>query len=197
MSDKSDTIEHWVQIQQTTVDGMVAEIERLRFALAFYADERRYLGANQWCPDETDAYQPEGLGYRLDVTRDYGNIARKALNHDGPANQTTICKICDGSGLIDPMLPAHDPANGLCETCHGLGSAPQTTAFGVCNECKGIGVLAGHTCSVCEGSGRLVNFQAIRRVQEWLGDEREAGRLIFAVSDAWIAQLLKIAENGH
>jgi hypothetical protein len=92
MSDKSDTIEHWVQIQQTTVDGMVAEIERLRFALAFYADERRYLGANQWCPDETDAYQPEGLGYRLDVTRDYGNIARKALNHDGPANQTTICK---------------------------------------------------------------------------------------------------------
>lgn len=48
-------------------------------ALLFYADETRYHGANQRLESTPDSHQPEGLPYRLDVTRDGGAIARKAL----------------------------------------------------------------------------------------------------------------------
>jgi DnaJ-class molecular chaperone len=51
--------------------------------------------------------------------------------------QTTTCKTCDGSGLIDPMLSAHDPANGLCDACGGKGAVPPTTDAEQCaNEAR-------------------------------------------------------------
>jgi hypothetical protein len=57
---------------------LMNEVSRLRMALAFYADPLRYEGANMR-PILDDPYQPENLVYRLDVTRDFGKIAREAL----------------------------------------------------------------------------------------------------------------------
>jgi len=53
--------------------------EPLREALEFYADPTRYSGPNQRFEGDPDKYQPEGLYYRLDATRDGGSIARRAL----------------------------------------------------------------------------------------------------------------------
>lgn len=59
------------------LDVMVKLMEA-REALAFYADHQRYCGPN--ChPIPNDVHQPRGLIYRLDVTRDGGQIARAAL----------------------------------------------------------------------------------------------------------------------
>lgn len=41
----------------------------------------------------------------------------------------------------------------------------------------------------------IASDEAVQRVQAWLADEREAGRCIFALDDAWIVRLLKAA-NG-
>ncbi len=55
------------------------EIERLRAALSFYANRARYDGGNQIAlPD--DPHQPNGCPYLWDVTRDGGEIARRAIN---------------------------------------------------------------------------------------------------------------------
>jgi hypothetical protein len=54
-------------------------IAKLKMALAFYADERRYEGPNQK-PIENDPYQPDHeFPYLLDIIRDGGSIAREAL----------------------------------------------------------------------------------------------------------------------
>lgn len=37
--------------------------------------------------------------------------------------------------------------------------------------------------------------EAVRRVQAWLADERDAGRCALELKDAWIARLLEAA-NG-
>ena len=59
-----------------------AEIaERVRTlitALKFYADERRYKGPNQ-NPIPNDPYAKPDAVYIQDVTKDHGDIARKAL----------------------------------------------------------------------------------------------------------------------
>ena len=59
-------------------DEKNAEIERLRAALEFYADSRRYEGGNQR-PIQTDPHQPPDCPYLWDVTRDRGKIAEAAL----------------------------------------------------------------------------------------------------------------------
>lgn len=38
-------------------------------------------------------------------------------------------------------------------------------------------------------------MSAVARVQAWLADEREAGRCVLSVSDAWVAQLLDAAKE--
>ena len=59
---------------------LIEENERLREAVTFYADERRYNGPNQrragW-PD--DPFTGDDESYTRDVTRDGGEIARQAL----------------------------------------------------------------------------------------------------------------------
>jgi hypothetical protein len=57
---------------------LMNEAARLRTALEFYADPRRYEGPNT-NPIPNDPYQPEELVYRLDIIRDGGQIARNAL----------------------------------------------------------------------------------------------------------------------
>ena len=59
--------------------------EGLREALSFYADESRYFGPNQPLRQEADRWSAAaGLtAYRLDVTRDGGQIARRALAGKG------------------------------------------------------------------------------------------------------------------
>jgi hypothetical protein len=42
---------------------------------------------------------------------------------------------------------------------------------------------------------RASSDPAVRRVQSWLADEREAGRCVFDVSDFWIARLLEVADG--
>lgn len=55
-----------------------AEIEKLRRALEFYADYRRYQGSNN--PTiEGDPYQPPDCPYLWDVGRDGGAIAKRAI----------------------------------------------------------------------------------------------------------------------
>jgi hypothetical protein len=49
-----------------------------RFALAFYAQRRRYEGSNGR-PEKDDPYTPEGAPYMQDVHRDGGDLARTAL----------------------------------------------------------------------------------------------------------------------
>lgn len=55
-------------------------VQRLEWALRFYADERRYHGSNQrasWYGE--DEYGPDSGGYFRDVGRDIGHIARTIL----------------------------------------------------------------------------------------------------------------------
>lgn len=54
------------------------ENARLRNALSFYADGRRYQGANQR-PIPDDPFAKPDAVYILDVTRDHGSIATAAL----------------------------------------------------------------------------------------------------------------------
>lgn len=55
-----------------------AQLASVRKALEFYADPYRYEGPNL-SPLVNDPLQPVDLVYRLDVTRDFGHIARSAL----------------------------------------------------------------------------------------------------------------------
>lgn len=59
-------------------ESLERENEALRRALRFYADSNRYHGPNRRL-EVMDEYQPANLVYLLDVTRDGGSIARKAL----------------------------------------------------------------------------------------------------------------------
>lgn len=52
-------------------------IERLELALKFYADPQRYNGSNQ--RNDSDDSFSDGAPYLKDVSRDGGEIARKAL----------------------------------------------------------------------------------------------------------------------
>lgn len=60
-----------------------AEIDRLREALTFYSDTRRYQGANQPYRDGDDPFTPTGSPFLIDVMRDGGTIARAALRGGG------------------------------------------------------------------------------------------------------------------
>lgn len=57
---------------------LTAQVAALKHALQFYADPTRYDGPNQR-RTEPDHYTPPDQGYRRDVTRDGGLIARSAL----------------------------------------------------------------------------------------------------------------------
>lgn len=65
----TDTVERW------NSRPLVAALVK---ALEFYANPSRYEGANM-SPLPDDPFQPSDLVYRLDVTRDNGEIARAAL----------------------------------------------------------------------------------------------------------------------
>jgi hypothetical protein len=70
-------------IQAVNADNqrLRAENERLREALTFYADKKRYRGANQRLNGPDKFTENAGLtAYLLDVTRDDGLIARNALD---------------------------------------------------------------------------------------------------------------------
>lgn len=61
-----------------TIVKAVNSHDALVKALEFYADPRRYNGANQK-PIEADPYAQPGEVYIRDVTRDNGSLARSAL----------------------------------------------------------------------------------------------------------------------
>ena len=63
-----------------TVADIIADRDRLKKALSFYADQTRYHGPNQRLEVADEWSEAVGLtAYRLDVTRDGGLIARQAL----------------------------------------------------------------------------------------------------------------------
>lgn len=64
------------------VSNLLQDKAVLAKALRFYADPSRYEGANQR-PVEGDEFKVPGLPYRLDVTRDCGEIARAAIAEAG------------------------------------------------------------------------------------------------------------------
>ena len=67
-------------MQNETAADIIAERDRLKKALSFYADASRYDGANQRLHEPDEWSEAAGLSaYRLDVTRDNGTIARQAL----------------------------------------------------------------------------------------------------------------------
>lgn len=57
----------------------------LREALEFYADSRRYQGANQTCREGDDRFTPKGFPFLIDASRDHGEIARAALSQSKAA----------------------------------------------------------------------------------------------------------------
>jgi hypothetical protein len=59
-----------------------SDLAAMREALEFYADVKRYHGANQRVEDG-DRFTPAGYPYRIDVTRDNGQIARETLAKGG------------------------------------------------------------------------------------------------------------------
>lgn len=59
-----------------------SEVRRLREALEFYADPRRYNGPNQYNPGD-DPHSPQHAAYLTDVTRDNGGRAYAALSGEG------------------------------------------------------------------------------------------------------------------
>jgi len=66
------------------LDLLAAEhIKALEWALRFYANPGRYDGPNM-PPLPDDPFQPEHLVYRMDVTRDFGSVARAALQPKEP-----------------------------------------------------------------------------------------------------------------
>ena len=82
-----------------TVADIIAERDRLKKALSFYADSTRYHGPNQRL-DELDEWSDAvGLtAYRLDVTRDGGVIARQALEpHNALAQADAACGVSPGA----------------------------------------------------------------------------------------------------
>ena len=66
--------------QAAEIVQLRSQVERLTTALEFYADRRRYQGANQR-PIPGDKFQPEGVVYRWCIERDGGDIAKLALSH--------------------------------------------------------------------------------------------------------------------
>jgi hypothetical protein len=71
----------FIAASRTAVPSLVSEVERLREALRFYADKRRYQGPNQR-PIPDDPFATADAVYMLDVTRDGGTIARAALTQE-------------------------------------------------------------------------------------------------------------------
>lgn len=72
----------WVNVDGDTVFGLNPAADReavARDALEFYADPRRYYGPNQR-PIAEDKFAQPNDAYLRDVTRDGGEIARKALS---------------------------------------------------------------------------------------------------------------------
>jgi hypothetical protein len=53
-------------------------IAELEHALRFYADPARYQGPHQ-LPRRDDPYTPKDAPYMVDIIRDGGELARKAL----------------------------------------------------------------------------------------------------------------------
>ena len=74
-----------------------AEVERLREALTFYSDTRRYQGANQPYRDGDDPFTPTGSPFLIDVMRDGGAIARAALR-GGP------CSACGDGDVAQEVI---------------------------------------------------------------------------------------------
>lgn len=68
-----------IMVYETLAD-IIAERDRLKKALSFYANITRYQGPNQRLDEPDEWSDAAGLtAYRLDVTRDGGVIARQAL----------------------------------------------------------------------------------------------------------------------
>ena len=79
-----------------TVADIIAERDRLKKALSFYADSTRYHGPNQRLDEPDEWSDAVGLtAYRLDVTRDGGMIARQALDQHNAGKPTPAVSSMD------------------------------------------------------------------------------------------------------
>ena len=87
-----------------TVADIIAERDRLKKALSFYADSTRYHGPNQRLDEPDEWSDAVGLAaYRLDVTRDGGMIARQALDqHNVEHNRRELASV-----LVDGPVGPH------------------------------------------------------------------------------------------
>lgn len=78
LNDKANPALDAIDAALDLAERLEQDNERLVKALGFYASASRYQGANQRIlPD--DEWTDKDAVYRLDVTRDGGAIARKAL----------------------------------------------------------------------------------------------------------------------
>lgn len=67
-------------VSKSDYDNLQAKLKIAIDALEFYADKRKYEGANQRADqDEKEKGHCVANHYRLDVTRDLGNLAATAL----------------------------------------------------------------------------------------------------------------------
>jgi hypothetical protein len=73
-----ETLAYIAAANPATISAILADLEAAEKALKFYADPWRYHGPNQRL-DKPDEFSPDGAVYLVDVTRDYGSIAKAAL----------------------------------------------------------------------------------------------------------------------
>lgn len=76
-ADEIERLKAWQRTRLEDDDAQRADRERLKAALAFYADPVRYQGSNQR-NDSNDPWS-NGAPYIKDVIRDCGGIARNAI----------------------------------------------------------------------------------------------------------------------
>ncbi len=78
---RNPQVNEFVGDKERHIEHLESQLERMREALEFYADFRRYDGPNQRYTGG-DPYTPEDASYLTDVTRDRGSFARAALTKE-------------------------------------------------------------------------------------------------------------------
>ncbi len=123
--------------------------QKLREALEFYADERRYNGANQRSFEGDKHLSPEHAPYMTDVTRDRGKLATEALTLLAPDTRTEWQPIATAPlvGLVDIWIEHSDGGGVRWANCY---------YDRICDEWRTTG-----------SSGHLVSVRA-RAVKFWM-----------------------------
>lgn len=104
-------------VERAIANAVARETAKLREALEFYADDRRYQGPNvRLAAGSVDPFAPAGSPYFHTVDRDVGEVARAALS----GLPLTLSEVPQPSGdgwmpiETAPTPPHYSRARGMC-----------------------------------------------------------------------------------